>query len=173
MATNFQTRQGSFTVATEITRVATTATYAIGQLILRSTSSTVLPTWDFSALAAPGTKIQVSSITVLSSNGTAATKLSATAHICNTSSVTGSTLADGTTFSPTYAAIKAVREASFEDISTTQQIGTSSYLVMQPEVQRFATLDSTGKVYCALVANNAYVPASAETLNVSIKGYLL
>lgn len=163
-----------FEVSVEITRPANTTAYTVGQII-NSNAATTLPALDLSALiGAVARNVQLNRISITSSNGAAATKLSAIAAIFKVNNpAVGGTLADAQTASATYATVKANLQTVFEAISTSLGFGTASYNIFQGEVQRLATTDATGKLYLMLIANNAYTPASGETLYVTVKGYLL
>lgn len=164
-----------FEVSVEITRPANTTAYSVGQLINGNGAST-LPTLDLGAYLGISAKrnIQISRASILSSNGAASTKLSAIVALFNVNNpAVGGTLADQQTASFTYAAAKAAKQATLESLSTAVGYGTACYEIMQTELMRTSDTDASCKLYAAIIANNAYTPASGETLLLTVRGYLL
>jgi hypothetical protein len=71
------------------------------------------------------------------------------------------------------AQLSAKIEGMFEDLSNTAAIGTTTYAITNNEKAVIAKLNSDGKIYVAMVANNAYTPANGEILRLTLKGYIL
>ncbi len=171
------TRSGvvAFKTLVTITRPANTTAYAVSDLI-NANGAAGLISIEFGSEYANNV-IEVNNVEIISSYGDAATKLEAGVFLFNNVSVLGAADAvqkdDNAAFAPTDAQVLAKHEASFEDVSTSAQIGTGAYSIIASEKAVDAKLDSTGKIYAAIIANNAYTPASGETLTLILKGYIL
>ena len=153
-----------------ITRPANTTAYAAGYVISTATTGlTVFPTLSLGI----GSNIWfwINSVRVISSYGAATTKLQPSLALFNASAPSGGGFNDAAAFNPTPAALYAVGNVFFENIPNTFPIGsTASYCLKGDEYNRIGQTDASGNVYVALVAQNAYTPASAETLTVLVKG---
>ncbi|WP_407310896.1 hypothetical protein [Desulfosporosinus sp. SB140] len=158
----------------EITRPANTTAYVVGQVVNGNGLST-LPALDLSAVASGGQKIQISSVNVFSSNGAASPKLNPIVLFFNVNNPVASGVTDGTAFTPTYAEMVGKRAASInpDEWGSAVTYAANLYKFMATELSRLATLDANGKLYPAIITNNAYTPSSGETIRLVIKGYLL
>jgi hypothetical protein len=166
-------RPSEFEISCEIVRAANATPYAINQIVNGNGAST-LSLLDFTTLGVVNSRaIQINSVTLLSSYGGAATRILPIIHLYNAATLTGQTLTDQTVYNPTYAEEKAKRCASFESVLQPIQHGSGSYSMIQAEILRNCTLNSSGQIYCAIVTGAAYTPASGESITVIIKGYLL
>lgn len=176
-STSFLLKSGAkiFDISKEIIRPADVNAYAIGDLINTATDATVLPSLDFTTYGAVANqKIQIHSISIISSNGAVATKLLPWVSLYNADALTGQNLGDNQAFNPIYAEIVAKRGKSFRDDEFyVVGLGTNAYIATLNELCRNIKLDSAGKLYIALRAQNAYVPASGEKFTINVTGFLL
>lgn len=168
---SLQTKVKTFEVSVEITRPANTTAYAIGDII-NTGANTTLPTLDFSSVASGGQSIEITGVILTSSYGGASTKLSAQVHLWNINNPQAD-CTDNLALAPTYAICKTNRVAMLDDLSNSVSMGTNAYSTMQTEIARIATLDANARLYPSVIANNAYTPASGETITLKLKGFLL
>ena len=61
--------------------------------------------------------------------------------------------------------VSATVNAVFENFPSTVPFGTAAYEIKNSEINRQGVTDASGNVYPQILAQNAYVPASAETIN--------
>jgi hypothetical protein len=116
--------------------------------------------------------VQIVSGVIKSSYGAATLKLSAQV-LFYTKAAMQAHCADEYAFAPSYADHKTYCTGRLEDVSTSIALGTNAYDVIQSDVSRIITLDAAAKVYPCILANNAYVGASGETIRLTVKGFLL
>lgn len=118
--------------------------------------------------------VQISSAVIKSSYGAATLKLAAQVWLYKLAAMQAS-CADEVAFAPTFALHEANCGGRLDDVSISAVVGasTTAYDVFQSEVQRICQLDANACLYPAIVANNAYVGASAETITLTLKGFLL
>jgi hypothetical protein len=160
-----------FEVSCSMTRSSTVTAYVIEEII-NGTGASILPTLDFSAICgATARKIQINSAQVISSNGATSLPLIARLFLCNVNNP--QTVTDYAPFNPSAAVLASNLACVIDDLSSLVHQASSAYILQQNEIQRNATLDANGHLYPCLLANNAYVPASGETISITIKGYLL
>ena len=160
---------GTTTVVLDKAATATNAASAI-----TFTAVGLLPI-DFSTVGATASQyIQISSVALYTSYEAAAVKMQANLWLYRGSALQAS-CADEAAFAPTFANHELYRGVLIEDIAASyvQAGGTTVGEVIKSEIQRIVQLDSACKLYPALVAANAYVGASAETITLNLKGYLL
>lgn len=155
-----------------ITRPANATQYSINDLI-NANEATGLISIEFGSEYA-GNVIEIKNVEIISSYGDAGTKLQAGVYLFNSVNILGAEDAvqkdDNAEFAPTVVEVLAKHEASFENVSTSAQIGTGVYSIIASEKAVDAKLDSTGKIYAAIIANNTYTPKSGETLTLILKG---
>jgi len=165
----------AFKALKSITRPADTTAYTISDLI-NGASATGLIEIDFGTAMA-NQVVELNFIALMSSNGTVATKLDAGIYFFNSATVLSAGSAtqkdDNSPFVPTNAELISKKEAPLYSLPNTAQIGTTNYTIYDSEKCATIKLDSNGKIYVAIVANNAYVPASAEVLTIILKGYVM
>ena len=170
-----QIRPIPFEVSCDLVRPGNTNTYTIGDIV-NDTSLDVLPTLDFSSLidlsVAGPHRVQIIAGIIKSSYGAATLKLNAQVFFYTIAAIQAH-CADEVAFAPTYANQVAYCTGRLDDVSNSITIGSGVYEVMQTEVSRIVTLSDAGKIYPAIVASNAYVGASGETLRLTVKGFLL
>lgn len=174
---NFLGRSGarSFDIPVEIIRPTGTDQYLPGDLINTATNATVLPALDFTIDGGlPYDRIQIHSVTIISSNGAATTKLTPWISFYTASQITGQNLGDNQAFNVSYDEIKAKRgKAVRDDEFTTVGLGTNAYMSAAHELCREMKLDANAKLYPALRAMNAYTPASGEKFYLVVSGLFL
>jgi hypothetical protein len=164
-------RQSYFFVTSEITRTNNTTPYKIGDLINNSGAST-LPSFDFTSIGSlSGRNITINTITLMSNNG-GIIAISPIFGFYTSNTITGLTLADNTSFNPSYAQNSTKLTCTIEPLKTQVPIGNLTYIIIQNELTRIGQLDSSNKIYFALVANKAYIPIASEKFYITIKGYL-
>lgn len=165
-------------ISIEITRPSDTVAYTANDLI-NANAATTLPEIDFSTkfgASVANRRIQINSIQITSSNGSASTKLIPEVIFYNANTLTGSTLIDNIAFNPTYAqhVLKKATAFSKQENWVTSDFAYGNFYEMRlTEIIRNACLDVNGKLFLALIATNAYIPASSEKLTITIKFYLL
>jgi hypothetical protein len=166
-------RPTEFEVSSEITRSANVTPYAINQII-GGAGITTMGLLDFSSFGdVSGRRLQVNNISLFSSNGAVSIRLNPVIHICNVSTLAGQTQTDTTVFNPTYAETIAHNGLSFESLYSTVGSGSGVYKISEPEILRNVIIGASSSLWVCIVANNAYIPASGEKINVVLKGYLL
>jgi hypothetical protein len=163
----------AYTAQTTITRGTAVEQYTLGQIILDN-NATVLTTMDFSAstgLNLANRKIAITGAYLISNNG-ANTPFTGTVDFFNINNPI--TVTDYTPFIPTASIMATNFVATLDSMSITKRYSTTTNITMQNEILRKATLDSSGKLYFALlVGGTGYTPASGETLTLIVKFYLL
>lgn len=166
-------RPTEFEISGEITRSANTTPYTINQII-GGTGETTMTLLDFTTLGSVNNrKLQINNISLYSSYGSATVKLNPIIHVCNTSTLSGQTQTDTTTFNPSYAETIAKDVLIFDNLSTIINHGSGYYKLFQAEIIRNCTLNSSGQLYFCIISNGSYTPASGELISVVLKGYLL
>ena len=165
----------AFKAVNSITRPGNTTAYTVGDLI-NDTSATTLLQFDFGTENANAV-IEINTTTLISDNGSATTKLDAAVWFFNTSTILSggavSQVTDNSPFIPSMAQVSSKIEGVAESLGTTGSIGTTCYSISNSEKQVICKLDSNGKIWVALTANNAYPPANGEVLRLTLKGYIL
>lgn len=166
-------RQPAFNVNCTLTRPNDTTAYTAGDII-NSAGASVLPSFDFSAVCAPGTKLQITNIQILDEFGTAATKLQANIHFFSADTLTGYTPTDNAAFNTTFAEVNSKKLGSVTGITSNATFGTNAYVVTLNTNFNFVTQTaSDGKLYFALCPSNAYTPGAQKKLVVNITGFIL
>jgi hypothetical protein len=165
------TRNANFEVKLEITRPADITGYAANDLINNDGSSS-LPYFDFAPLGDFTNRfINLTTIIVISSNGTAVTKLDPFMHFFNEITLSGSDLTDNVQFNPTYDVMSNNRTMSIESNFTSIDHGDNCYLLQAAEKQRLLLLNAQSRLYLAMVTSASYTPTSGEKFTVVLKGY--
>ena len=166
-------RTSEFEISSAITRPANVTPYVPNEII-NGDGLTTLPVLDFSVLGdVAGRAIQINSISLISSNGGATIKLNPIVHLYNDATITGQVLSDATAFNPSYSETLFKKAVTFESLITIVVQGTNCYEILQSEILRNCILSPTSTLYVAIIAGNAYIPASAENISITVKGYLL
>ena len=162
--------QRPFEASVTITRPANTTTYSAGQCINSATSGlTAFPT--FALGIGNSQKFYAQSIRLASTNGSTATKLQAAIGLWNTASPSGGGFNDAAVYNPTAAALTLAGNVFFENIPNSYPTGgTAAYVFKGDEYNREGSTDSSGNVYVALIAENAYPPISGEVFTIVLKG---
>jgi hypothetical protein len=162
--------QRTFEAILPITRPANTTAYAAGQVISTATSAlTAFPT--FALGIGNSQRFTINDVQLISSNGSASTKLQASLFLFSSASPSGGGFNDASTFAPTAAALGASGNALLGILpSSITQMGTAAYGISLLNQSLQGQTDSSGNVYCALVAANAYTPANAETFYIKVTG---
>lgn len=153
-----------------ITRPANTTAYAVGQVLSTATSAlTAFPTF---ALGVGNTQgYVINNISIVSSNGAAATKGQFDVYLFNSASPSGGGFNDASAFAPTAAALSVATNCLVGVIpSLLPNTGTAAYGYQFSSINLLGQTDSSGNVYLAVVLANAYTPASAETITVIVNG---
>lgn len=165
--------QRPFAATVTITRPANTTAYVAGQLISTATTGlTALPTFAMPSQVSLNQRTVINNISVISNNGAAATKCQFAVFLFGVASPSGAGFNDASTFAPTAAASAAVENGMIGAIPTLLPLGTAAYGYMLANQAVQINNDSSNRaVYLALVALNAYTPASGETFSVTINGY--
>jgi predicted ribonuclease toxin of YeeF-YezG toxin-antitoxin module len=163
-----------FKAVNSIVRPANTTAYAVGDLI-NDTAATTLLQFDFGTENANAT-LEINHVTLMSDYISAATKLDAALWFFNASTINSagavSQVTDNAAFNPSWAQIIAKMEGMVESMADVGTLGTSAYTIAD-ESTTIVKLDSNGKIWVAITANNAYTPASGENMRLTIKGYIL
>ena len=158
--------QRPFNASVTITRPSNTTVYSVGQVINSATSGlTVFPSIPTNLPS--GTIVSVNQIRLISSNGSTSTKLQPSLVLHSTASPSGGGFNDASTYNPSTL---DTGSAAFETFPQTVPTGSACYILKGDEFSRQATVDASGNLYCALVAQNAYTPASGETIKIEIFG---
>jgi hypothetical protein len=158
-----------FSATLTIARPANTTAYTAGQLVSTATSGlTALPTFNLGI--GSNQKAIVQNISVISSNGSVSTKGQFSLYLFNSPSPSGAGFNDGATFAPTATALSAAGNDLVGTIPSSINAGTAAYGYQLNNDTRQVITDSSGNIYPAIVLNNAYTPANAETITVVISG---
>ena len=153
-----------------ITRPANTTAYAAGQLLASATTGlTALPTVALGVGA--NQQVIIQNVAIISSNGAVATKGQFSAYLFNTPSPAGAGFNDASTFAPTAAALATAGNALIGTVaSSLPNTGTAAYGYSISNLTIQATTDASGNLYLGPVLNNAYPPASGETVTFLFSG---
>jgi hypothetical protein len=161
--------QRPFAAAVTITRPANTTAYAVNQVL--STATTGLTAFPTFALGIGNSqRASINNITLISSNGTAATKGQFAIHLFNSASPSGGGFNDAAAFAPTAAALGATTNELVGVVPSLVPMGTAAYGYVLTNDTRQVETDGSGNVYLAIVLQNAYTPASGETIRVIVSG---
>jgi hypothetical protein len=173
----------SFDQYTIITRAANTTTYAAGQLIsgLSATNAsgtiagyngtTLIPINLTPDGAVTSQRVQITQVSILSNQNPVTSTLVPIIQLFD-NSLSG--LADAQSFAPDFSTLNSHRQVCMQtELNNTANSGTNAYYVMSADLTRLANLDSSGKIYAAIIANNAYTPKSGEQIKIRIRGFLL
>jgi hypothetical protein len=163
-------RNQIFEIKLEITRSANTTGYVANQLI-NDNGSSILPYFDFSVYGDLSNRfLNLTTIIVVSNNGTAVTKVDPFMHFFNIGTFAGSSLTDNAFFDPSYTVMSVNRTMSIESTFTAIDHGDNSYLLQAAEKQRLLLLNAQSRLYIAMVTNAAYIPLSGEKFTITLKG---
>ena len=159
-----------FEAVLTITRPANTTAYAVGQVLSTATSAlTGFPT--FALGIGNNQRAIVNNVLIVSNNGAASTKGQFSVFLFNVNNPSGGGFNDASTFAPTAAALTASGNGLFGTIpSSIAQAGTAAYGYGLTNDTRQILTDGSGNTFLAVVLNNAYTPASGETITVRISG---
>lgn len=153
-----------------ITRPSNTTAYSAGQVV--STAISGLTAFPTMAIGVGNTqKIIINNVSIISSNGGAATKGQFAVYLFNAASPSGGGFNDAAAFAPTAAAFVLDGNSMIGQIpSLLPNTGSASYGYILTNDTRQATTDSSGNLYPAIILTNAYTPASGETITLRISG---
>jgi hypothetical protein len=164
-----------FKAVNSITRPANTTQYAIGDLINHANATTLIE-FDFGTENA-NSVLEINSITLMSDYAVAAIKLDPAVWFFNASTILSagavSQVTDNAAFAPSFAQIASKSEGFSGSLATSGILGTTAYTQSDSEKSIIVKLDSSGKIWAAITANNTYTPASGEVLRLTLKGYVL
>ena len=161
--------QRPFAAAVTITRPANTTAYAVNQVLSTATTGlTAFPT--FALGIGNSTRASINNITLISSNGAAATKGQFAIHLFNSASPSGGGFNDASAFAPTAAALATTTNELVGVVPSLVPMGTAAYGYVLTNDTRQVQTDGSGNVYLAIVLQNAYTPASGETITVVVSG---
>jgi hypothetical protein len=160
-----------------ITRPANTIAYQVGGLVATATTglSVLQPisvTLSGGETVASKT-VSINYVSVISSNGAAATKGQFSVYLFTQNNPTGAGFNDNALFSPTSTALGVSGNCLIGLLSASTllpQSGTSSYAYSTTIDSRPATFNSSSQLFVALVLSNAYTPVSGEQFSISIAG---
>jgi hypothetical protein len=158
-----------FSAAVTITRPANITTYAVnGVLSTATTGLTAFPT--FALGIGSNKRASINNITLISSNGAAAIKGQFAIHLFNSASPSGGGFNDAAAFAPTAAALATTTNELVGVVPSLIPMGTAAYGYVLTNDTRQVVTDASGNVYLAIVLQNAYTPASGETITVVVSG---
>jgi hypothetical protein len=161
--------QRPFAAAVTITRPANTTAYAVNQVL--STATTALTAFPTFALGIGNSqRASINNITLISSNGAAATKGQFAIHLFNSASPSGGGFNDAAAFAPTAAALATTTNELVGVVPSLVPMGTAAYGYVLTNDTRQVQTDGSGNVYLSIVLQNAYTPASGETITVVVSG---
>ena len=163
--------QRPFAAAVTITRPANTTAYAANAVL--STATTGLSAFPTFALpVGNNTRATINNVMIVSSNGAAATKGQFAVYLFNVANPTVPTNGynDGQAFAPTVAALATTTNEIVGVVPSLIPMGTAAYGYGLINDTRQVVTDASGNVYLAVVLQNAYTPASAETITVIVSG---
>ena len=161
--------QRPFAAAVTITRPANTTAYAVNQVL--STATTGLTAFPTFALGIGNSqRASINNITLISSNGATATKGQFAIHLFNSASPSGGGFNDAAAFAPTAAALATTTNELVGVVPSLVPMGTAAYGYVLTNDTRQVETDGSGNVYLAIVLQNAYTPASGETIHVIVSG---
>lgn len=173
----------SFDKYTIITRAANTTAYASGQLISGISaidSAGTITGYNGSNLipinltpdgASASQRIQITQLSILSNQNSATSILIPIVQLFDNAL---SSLTDAQSFTPSFDTINSHRQAFIQsEFNSTVNSGTNAYYIMSGDYTKLANLDANGKIYAAIIANNAYTPKSGEQIKIRIRGFLL
>jgi len=166
------TKNTDFIISTEITRSSNTNIYEKSGIVNNSGSNT-LPYFDFSTFGINvNNRILTIRTIVLTSNNGGSTRIKPLLYFYNSNNLIGSTLTDNSFFNPSYDESKLKQVCTIEPLPVELAYGNQIYIILQNELTRIGRLDSTGKLYFALLCDQGYTPKSEEKFFLTIKGYL-
>ncbi len=158
---------------TQITRPANTTPYQVGGLVASATTGvTTLPLIQLPAATASKT-VSVNYVSVISSNGAAATKGQFSVYLFTVNNPTNAGFNDNALFTPTSTALGVSGNCLIGLLSASTllpQTGASAYAYSTTIDSRPATVTAGSQLFVALVLSNAYTPISGETFQISIAG---
>jgi len=161
--------QRPFAAAVTITRPANTTAYAVNGVLSTATSGlTAFPT--FALGIGNSQRASINNITLISSNGAAATRGQFALHLFNSASPSGGGFNDAAAFAPTAAALATTTNELVGVMPSSTPMGTAAYGYILTNDTRQVVTDASGNVYLAIVLQNAYTPASGETITVVVSG---
>ncbi len=161
--------QRPFEAITTITRPSNTTAYAAGQVVSTATSGlTVFPTWAFGI--GNSIRFTVNSITIISSNGAAATKGQFALVLFNTASPSGGGFNDASSFAAAASALNATGTVIAGVIPGSLLMGTAAYGSILTGQTLQGVTNSSGAMFPALYLANGYTPASGEVFTIKITG---
>ena len=161
--------QRHFAAAVTITRPANTTAYAANAVL--STATTGLTAFPTFALGIGNTqRATINNVMIVSSNGAAATKGQFGVYLFSSASPSGGGFNDAAAFAPTAAALATVNNEMVGVVPSLIPMGTAAYGYGLINDTRQVVTDASGNVYLAVVLQNAYTPASAETITVIVSG---
>ena len=157
-------RPVSKTVTVTKTRPADTATYTVGDAISESTSAGTVWTFPWARAAGLGAILQDAEMIV----STAQTmRLDARLWIFDTAPAT--TLNDNVAWTPTDAEMKTLLTIVSFAVAEVK-VGSGNTVIEQAALARsLACASGSASLYGVLVANNAYVPTSAEDVTIRLR----
>ena len=161
--------QRPFAAAVTITRPANTTAYAVNAVLSTATSAlTAFPT--FALGIGNSTRASINNITLISSNGAATTRGQFAIYLFNSASPSGGGFNDAAAFAPTAAALATTTNELVGVMPSSTPMGTAAYGYILTNDTRQVVTDASGNVYLAIVLQNAYTPASGETITVVVSG---
>ena len=161
--------QRPFAAAVTITRPANTTAYAVNAVLSTATSAlTAFPT--FALGIGNSTRASINNITLISSNGAASTRGQFAIYLFNSASPSGGGFNDAAAFAPTAAALATTTNELVGVMPSSTPMGTAAYGYILTNDTRQVVTDASGNVYLAIVLQNAYTPASGETITVVVSG---
>lgn len=159
-----------FEATLEITRPANTTQYTI-QDIFNAAGATTLPYFDLSAFGA-NRKVIINYMTIMSDYAAAATKATCDCKLYSINNPIAD-CTDNVAFNPTYDAQKNRMAGIIAGDADQPGVGSGAYMVGRwRNEQQIVHTDANGHLYCAVIATNAYTPASGEKLFVRITGFV-
>ena len=161
--------QRPFAAAVTITRPANTTAYAVNAVLSTATSAlTAFPT--FALGIGNSIRASINNITLISSNGAASTRGQFAVYLFNSASPSGGGFNDAAAFAPTAAALATTTNELVGVMPSSTPMGTAAYGYILTNDTRQVVTDASGNVYLAIVLQNAYTPASGETITVVVSG---
>lgn len=159
----------SITVTKDCTAAGTVTLTLSGQLIVIDLATNLIAGAD---AATPGKKLRITEAFISCSNGAATTKLTGNLMLFNAAPY-ATTYADNSALVLSQAEFMS-KFTTAVDAMTTVSLCGGTYMSRQSNLNHIAHLNSDStKLYGILLATNAGAPASAETIIVGIKGFLI
>lgn len=157
-------RPVSKTVTASKVRPANVTAYAVGQTISESTTAGTVWTFPWSRAPGLGGILQDASLIM----GTApSVKLDAQLWLFDTAPAT--TLNDAAAWAPTAAEMQKLLTVLSFVASGAKVAGTNTEIELPGLARSIACAAASSSIYGVLTANNAYVPASAETVTIRLR----